>query len=126
MALAMEEEVVAQTGASGCTIPYRDWDLGWDDWPPSYTPMYAMYHGAYGHTLETPFRDERGVDAHFAAVWGALKFVAANREAMIYDQIEIFRRDFLDLPQMTIPPELLPVWDQYQDLLDDSHVWSRG
>jgi hypothetical protein len=35
--------------------------------------MYAMYHGAYGHTLETPHQDERGVDAHFAAVWGALK-----------------------------------------------------
>ena len=29
-----------------------------------------------------------GIDAHFAAVWGALKYVAENREGMIYDQIE--------------------------------------
>lgn len=117
LALAMEAEVIAMTDEKKCTIPYRDDDLGWDDWPPSYVPMYAMYHGAYGHTLETPHQDERGVDAHFAAVWGALKFVAENREGMIYDQIEVFRRGFLDLPQMEIPPELLPVWDQYQDLL---------
>ena len=60
--------------------------------------MYPMFHGAYGHTLETPYQDERGVDAHYAAVWGALKFVAQNRKAMIHDQIEIFRRGFLDLP----------------------------
>jgi len=116
-ALAMEAELVAQTDETEAIIPYRNWDLGWDDWPPSYTPMYAMYHGAYGHTLETPHRDERGVDAHYAAVWGALKFVVENREEMIRDQIEIFRRGFLDLLQQPIPPELLPEWDQYQDLM---------
>jgi hypothetical protein len=80
--------------------------------------MYAMYHGSYGHTLETPYRDERGVDAHYAAVWGALKFVAQNREAMIHDQIEVFRRGALDLPQMLIPQGLLDEtqWYQYNDL----------
>ncbi len=113
---AMEAELFAQTGF-GAQIPYRDDDLGWDDWPPSYTPMYAMYHGAYGHTLETPYRDERGVDAHYAAVWGALKFVAENREEMVRDQIEIFRRGYLDLLQQPIPPELLPDYPQYQDLM---------
>ena len=81
-------------------------------------PMYAMYHGSYGHTLETPYRGERGVDAHYAAVWGALNFVAENRQAMIHDQIEIFRRGALDLPQMLIPQELLDEtqWEQYNDL----------
>jgi len=113
---AMEAELLAQTGFSA-QIPYRDDDLGWDDWPPSYVSMFAMYHGAYGHTLETSYRDERGVDAHYAAVWGALKYVAQNREAMIRDQIEIFRRGHLDLLQQPIPPELLPVWDQYPDLM---------
>ncbi|HSR31418.1 MAG TPA: M14 family zinc carboxypeptidase, partial [Anaerolineae bacterium] len=103
---AMEAELQAQTGFTA-QIPFRDSDLGWDDWPPTYTPMYGMYHGGLGHTLETPYRDERGVDAHFAAVWGALKFVVANRAAMIHDQIEIFRRGFLDLPQILIPDELL-------------------
>ncbi len=117
-ALAMEAELLAQTGLDA-QIPYRDDALGWDDWPPSYVPMYAMYHGAYGHTLETPDRrlGELTVDAHYAAVWGALKFVAENREGMIHDQIEIFRRGFLDLMQHPIPPELLPTYPQYQDLM---------
>ncbi|MGD2048024.1 MAG: M14 family zinc carboxypeptidase [Chloroflexota bacterium] len=116
-AKAMEAELIAQTDETEAIIPYRDWDLGWDDWPPSYVPMFAMYHGSYGHTLETPHRDERGVDAHYAAVWGALNFVAENREEMIHDQIEIFRRGFLDLLQQPIPPELLPTYPQYQDLM---------
>ena len=113
---AMEAELFTQTGFPA-QIPYRDFDLGWDDWPPSYAPMYAMYHGAYGHTLETSYRDERGVDAHFAAVWGMLKFVTENRQAMVHDQIEVFRRGYLDLLQQPIPPELLPAFDQYQDLM---------
>ncbi len=114
---AMEAELFAQTGFDAL-IPYRDWSDGWDDWPPIFAPMYAMYHGAYGHTLETPYRDERGVDAHYAAVWGALNFVVENREEMIHDQLEIFRRGFLDLPQQLIPPDLLEEtpYDQYNEL----------
>lgn len=113
---AMEAELLAQTGFPA-QIPYRDDNLGWDDWPPTYTPMYAMYHGAYGHTLETPYRDERGVDAQYAAVWGALNFVTENREEMVHDQIEIFRRGYLDLLQQPVPPELLPEFPQFQDLM---------
>jgi len=117
-AKAMEAELIAQTDETEAIIPIRDWPDGWDDWPPIFTPMYAMYHGAYGHTLETPHEDERGVDAHYAAVWGALKFVSENREGMIRDQIEVFRRGFLDLPQLAIPEEILEEleWDQYEHL----------
>jgi hypothetical protein len=117
-ALAMEAELEAQMGLPA-QIPFRDDTGGWDDWPPTYTPMYAMFHGAYGHTLETPFEDERGVDAHYWAVWGALNFIAENRDGMIHDQIEIFRRGFLDLPQMDIPPEILKEIepDQFPDEL---------
>jgi hypothetical protein len=113
-AYAMEDELFAQLGLSA-QIPYRDDPDGWDDWGMQYVPMYAMYHGSYGHTLETPSRSDLGVDAHYAAVWGALNFVAENREAMIHDQIEIFRRGILDLPQMLIPDELLDQtqWDQF-------------
>jgi hypothetical protein len=116
-AYAMKDELFAQTGFDA-QIPYIEDPAGWDDWGAQYVPMYAMYHGSYGHTLETPYRDERGVDAHYAAVWGALKFVAENREAMIHDQIEIFRRGALDLPQMLIPQGLLDEtqWNQYNEL----------
>jgi hypothetical protein len=113
---AMEAELFARTGLPA-QIPYRDDDLGWDDWPPTYVPMYAMFDGAIGHTMETPLRDEGGVDAHYWAVWGALKFAAENRQEMIHDQIEMFRRGFLDLLQQPIPPELLPAYPQYEDLM---------
>ena len=74
---------------------------------------------SYGHTLETPSRDELGVDAHEAAVWGALNFVVQNKDAMLHDQVEIFRRGVLDLPQMPIPDELLDEtqYDQYNELI---------
>jgi hypothetical protein len=116
-AYAMRDELFAQTGL-GAQIPYIVWPDGWDDWGAQYVPMYAMYHGSYGHTLETPSRSELGVDAHYAAVWGALNFVAETREAMLHDQIEVFRRGFLDLPQMLIPQELLDetMWEQYNYL----------
>jgi hypothetical protein len=116
-AFAMENELEAQLGPSyvPAYIPYRDWDSGWDDWGAQYVPMYAMYHGSYGHTLETPSRAEDGVDAHYAAVWGALKFVVQNREAMLHDQIEIFRRGILDLPQMLIPDNLLDPPETYHE-----------
>jgi hypothetical protein len=116
-ALAMEAELLAQTGFDA-QIPFRDDADGWDDWAPIYTPMYAMLHGAYGYTLETPYLDERGVDAHYAAAWGALKFVSENRQAMIHDQIEIYLRGFMDYPQMLIPEELLDetIYDQFNEL----------
>jgi hypothetical protein len=113
---AMEAELFAKTGFAA-QIPYRDFALGWDDWAPSYMPVFASYHGSYGHTLETPYRDERGVDAHYHAVWGALKFVAENRQEMIHDQVEIYRRGYLDLEQQPVPPELLPVWEQFPELM---------
>ena len=117
LALAMEAELYAQTGYPA-QIPFLDSALNWDDWPPTYTPMYGMFHGGYGHTLETPYRDERGVDAHFAAVWGALNFSAQNQELMLRDQIEIFRRGFLALPQMLIPDSILDLtkYDQFNEL----------
>lgn len=117
LALAMEAELYAQTGYPA-QIPFLDQPMNWDDWPPTYTPMYGMFHGGYGHTLETPYRDERGVDAHFAAVWGALMFSAQHQELMLRDQIEIFRRGFLALPQMLIPDEILDLtkYDQFNEL----------
>jgi len=116
---AMEAELYAHTGLP-VEIPFRDTEEGWDDWPPIFTPMYAMYHGAYGHTLETSSRYYTGVEAHYWAVWGALKFVSENRKEMVRDQIEIFRRGFLDLPQLPISEEILEQtpYEQYNYLID--------
>ncbi|RHW43260.1 hypothetical protein D1B31_00855 [Neobacillus notoginsengisoli] len=98
---AMEAEIMGNKSAyegtlyknmKGTYIPQRNDADGWDDYPPIFTPMYAMYHGAYGHTLETPTNDEDGVKWMYDAIMGALKFATENKEAMIKDQIEIFKR----------------------------------
>ena len=117
-AYAMEDSLNDRLGLPAL-IPYRDWPDGWDDWGGQYVPMFAMYHGSYGHTLETSNRGELGVDAHEAAVWGALNFVVDNKDAMLHDQVEIFRRGVLDLPQMPIPDELLneTQYNQYNELI---------
>ncbi|MBT2693964.1 M14 family zinc carboxypeptidase [Bacillus sp. ISL-55] len=76
----------------GTYIPQRDDAEGWDDYPPIFTPMYAMYHGAYGHTLEAPTNDEDGVRWMYDAIMGALKNATDNKQEMIKDQIEMFKR----------------------------------
>ncbi|WP_144555375.1 M14 family zinc carboxypeptidase [Bacillus sp. X1(2014)] len=76
----------------GAYVPQRDDAAGWDDYPPIFTPMYAMYHGAYGHTLEAPTNDLDGVRWQYNAILGALKFATENKQDMIADQIEVFKR----------------------------------
>ena len=103
-AKAMESALMEATGFEA-VIPYRDWpqEYAWDDWSPSYAGVYAILPGAIGHTLETPYRDERGVDAHFATVMGALNFIIENKDDMLNDQIEIYRRGFASETQNPDP-----------------------
>lgn len=98
---AMEAEIMSNKGEyqgslyqnmTGTYVPQRDDAAGWDDYPPIFTPMYAMYHGAYGHTLEAPTNDEDGVKWMYDAIMGALQYATDNKEEMIADQIEIFKR----------------------------------
>jgi hypothetical protein len=100
-AKAMEAEIMGNQSEyvgnlyktmEGSYIPQRNDAAGWDDYPPIFTPMYAMYHGAYGHTLEAPTNDEDGVKWQYDAIMGALKFATENKEEMITDQIEMFKR----------------------------------
>jgi len=76
----------------GVYVPQRDDAAGWDDYPPIFTPMYAMYHGAYGHTLEAPTNDLDGVRWMYNAIIGALDYATENKQGMITDQIEMFKR----------------------------------
>ncbi|MBY0098044.1 M14 family zinc carboxypeptidase [Mesobacillus maritimus] len=98
---AMEAEIMADQSSyegnlyqsmKGSYIPQRDDAAGWDDYPPIFTPMYAMYHGAYGHTLEAPTNDEDGVRWMYNAIMGSLKYATENKQEMISDQIEMFKR----------------------------------
>ncbi|SEA86399.1 Zinc carboxypeptidase [Thalassobacillus cyri] len=98
---AMEAEIVNNKESyetdfyqniEGVHIPARDAASGWDDYPPIFAPMYAMYHGAYGATIEAPSNTWDGVEWQINSVMGALKFATENKDEMIKDQIEIFKR----------------------------------
>ncbi|MEL3973363.1 M14 family zinc carboxypeptidase [Rossellomorea oryzaecorticis] len=87
-----ETSKVDYQNMEGTYIPQRDDSAGWDDYPPIFTPMYAMYHGAYGYTLEAPTNDWDGVQWTYDAVMGALNFASENKTEMVKDQIEVFKR----------------------------------
>ncbi len=112
--LASEESVI---------IPFRDWEVGdWDDWPPIFVPMYAMYHGSYGHTLEAPLnprpsslsseakaaRARVNKEAHIAATRSMLDYVVDNKLKMVTDQLEVFRRGVDGIDPVPVEPGFVP------------------
>lgn len=127
-ALGMEAAVKALGHAEteSVTIPFRDLPPGdWDDWPPIFTPMNVMYHGAVGHTVEIPLRVNRAnytdlpvselrrrsainTDVAAATIRAAITYTDANRDALIADQIELFRRGQAGEAQRFIPDGYVP------------------
>jgi predicted deacylase len=109
----------------GVTIPFRDMAEGWDDWPPIFTPMYSMYHGSVGSTIEFPW-SPRGVadrtvrarnvrnNIEFgrATVDTMLAFGVQNRDQLLTDQLDVYRRGAAGAPSPypTIPNGLVPGW----------------
>jgi hypothetical protein len=93
-------------GGPRIDIPWRNRLTGWDDWPPIFTPMYAMYHGTVGHTVEVPLNPRGGnlseAERHertrintavgLAAIDGNLAYASGNTDAILADQLELFRR----------------------------------
>lgn len=128
--LAMEEAVnglgytPAADGVQPAVIPFRDWEEGWDDWPPIFTPQYAAFHGTVSHTIEIPLRvnnasynlpvDELrrrsaiNTDVAEAAVRASIAYVDENRAELIADQIEIFRRGAAGEEQREVTSDLFP------------------
>lgn len=112
-ALGIEEAITAlghdeDDGVRPVQIPLRDWEEGWDDWPPIFTPQYAALHGAVAHTVELPLRvnnasydlpeDELqrragiNIDIAQASMTATLRYAAEHRADLLADQIETFRR----------------------------------
>ena len=134
-ALASEENVI---------IPFRDWEVGdWDDWPPIFTPMYAMYHGSYGHTLEAPLNPRSpqlspeakaayarvNTEAHIAATRSMLDYVVDNKLDMVLDQLEVFRRGVDGVDPVPIEPGFVPGFgpeDQYPANYPEAYIVPVG
>ena len=129
------------------TIPFRDIPEGWDDWPPIFTPMYAMYHGAVGATVEVPFNPRNLLDddeARAAAVANNIEYGRAlldtmlvygvdNRDSLLADQLDVFRRGEVGAPspmtQERMPDGFVDGWgdeDRYPTTYPRAYVIPVG
>ncbi|MFC7528330.1 M14 family zinc carboxypeptidase [Actinoplanes sp. GCM10030250] len=128
-------------------IPFRDYAPGdWDDWPPIFTPMYAIYQGAIGHTVEIPLqvnnaaytslpveelrrRSAVNTDVAAATIEAALTYADTNRTGLLAGQIEQFRRGWAGEPSPTIPDGFVPGFgpeDRYSTEFPRAYVIPQG
>jgi hypothetical protein len=88
----------------------------WDDWGPFYTPMYAQHVGLDGSTVEmcnqtntncglpgstTHTRGRLGAfQAQYVVTTSTLDYVVENRNEMLYDEAERYRRGVAGEPRV--------------------------
>jgi len=120
-ALRIEEDVVDAaiegnplTSAGGILIPYRDTPSGWDGWPPIFTPQYVQFQGSIAYTVElgpgrtndleeNARRLEVNRQVGHQVIESTVAYVAENRDAILGNQMEIFRRGEAGEPLVEIP-----------------------
>ena len=115
-------------------VPLRDWDEGWDDWPPIFAPQYAALHGAVAHTVEIPLRVNNAsysdlpveelrrraavnTDVAHAVITATLRYVVQHRTQLLADQVEVFRRGAAGEPQRDVS-------DALPDVAGARDVWT--
>ncbi|OLT41587.1 peptidase M28 [Saccharomonospora sp. CUA-673] len=148
-ALGMEQAVkdLGYSETAQVDIPFRDFEPGeWDDWPPIFTPMYSIYQGAVGHTIEFPLRVNRadyeqlpeeelqrrsGINREVAeaTIDAAIEYTDHNRDELIDDQIELFRRGWEGEAQPEIPDGYVPGFgeeDRYSVEFPGAYVIPAG
>jgi hypothetical protein len=133
--LDVNEAALADVGL-GITRPVNQWNAdaddspppvgpayaeGWDDWGPFYTQTYMAFYGVDSSTLEMcssatfdpdcngRFGSKR---AQYVGFYSSAEFWIENRNAMLHDQLEIFRRGVTAAPR--------------PDCCDDALIAGRG
>ena len=102
------------------TLPGPAVAESWDDWGPFYTPMYAQHVGLDGSTVEmcnstgtacglpgstTHTRGRLGAyQAQYVVTTSTLDYVVDNRNEMLYDEAERYRRGVEDEPRPACCP----------------------
>lgn len=153
-ALAIEDAVVeanipgntylAENGGATTTntgkvkIPYRDIRSGWDDWPPIFTPQFIAYQGAITNTVELPLGRTNNaaqnqantlvnVEVAELVIETSVDYVVDNAEALLENQIEIFRRgdagEELRTIEVGADPATVPGPDQWAEIWDETDVY---
>jgi hypothetical protein len=111
-------------GVRAPQIPFRDWDEGWDGWPPIFTPQYAALHGAAAATIEFPLRinnnaygspaaelarrAEINTAIAHASITATLEYAVEHRADLVADQVEWYRRGVTGAPQVPVTETGLP------------------
>lgn len=96
-------------------IPLRDylkrtddgslcWENPFDDMTSSYTPQYAMLHGANAYTVELAWGSQDAVDATVYGMMGNARFVAENKDELFLNQLERYRRGIENIDEDAIRP----------------------
>jgi hypothetical protein len=136
--LDANEEALA---AIGRTIqrPVNDWGAnantqpptgpyyaeGWDDWGPFYTQTYMALHGVDSSTVEMcnntacggRFGSKR---EQYLTFYSSAEFWIENRESILHDQLEIFRRARAGEPRPNCCEDPLL---QERGFTEDQHNW---
>ena len=111
-----ENEAALADVGMGITRPVNQWNAdaedspppvgppyaeGWDDWGPFYTQTYMAFYGVDSSTLEmcSNINVDPGCDGRFGSkraqyvgFWSSARYWIENRNAILHDQLEIFRR----------------------------------
>jgi hypothetical protein len=85
------------TGTSGVTTGGPAVAEGWDDWGPFYTQTYMAFYGVDGSTVEMCNDAHCGgrlgsKTAQYVTFYSSADFWLDNRDGILHDQLEIFRR----------------------------------
>jgi Zinc carboxypeptidase len=114
----------------------------WDDWGPFYTPMYAQHVGLDGSTVEmcnqTDF--DCGVpgstthtlgrlgafQAQYVVTTSTLEYVVGNRDEMLYDEAERYRRGVAGEPRVDCCPPPFDVDNNWMKEFPDAYVVPVG
>src|SRR3954447_3333823 len=141
-ALNMERGIAAlgYPEVTRARIPFRDDEPGvWDDFPPIYVPSFAMLQSSIPYTIEAPFqpgnatdrvrRADIDTDVHDVAIKTSLKYIQDNRNQVIFDQAEVYRRGWAGEPLRDIPVGYVEGWgeeDKYGTTFPRAYVIPAG
>ena len=68
------------------------WSAPWDDMSSSYTPQYALLHGAIAYTIECPIGDEETTKASEYGLINQAKYIADNKDSLFINQLQVYSR----------------------------------
>ena len=145
-ALNIEQGLIALGHAETqrARIPFRDDEPGvWDDFPPIYVPSFSMLQSSIPYTIEAPLNPRGGnltpaerarrsginTDVHEVAIKTSLKYIQDNRNKVIFDQAEVYRRGWAGEPLREIPDDYVPGWgpeDRYSTVFPRAYVIPAG